>query len=193
MFYAPPVRSALGLLFALVGLAMAGGCFGGDDASVAESELSKTVLQPSDLPAVFVRFDEGRLQLVDSPRGDEGWKARYRRPGSFATRGPLVIESRVDRFADGDRAAKAFQRLRTDVRAAEGATEVDAPAIGQGSVAVRIRQEGVNPVDFFTIAWRQANVTASLTANGFAGKISFAEAVDLARKQQRRIATVVDS
>ena len=182
----PRVFCALFLLLA------AAGCAGGGEGSIETKELAKTVLQPRDLPDVFVQFDEGKLQLADRPRSNEGWKARYRRPGSFETPGPLVIESRVDRFEDAEQAAKAFDDLRTNVRG-DDATELDPPAIGEEAVAVRIRQAGLRQVDFFTIAWRHANVTASITVNGFARKISFGQAVKLARKQERRIADAAES
>ena len=39
----------------------------------------------------------------------EGWKARYRRPGSQTTRRPLVIESRADLFESADGAAEELE------------------------------------------------------------------------------------
>ena len=49
-------------------------------------------------------------------------------------------------------------------------------------------QTGAKPVRFFTIAWRDRNATASVTVEGFGGRVTLAEAVALARKQEARIA-----
>ncbi len=38
-----------------------------------------------------------------------------------------------------------------------------------------------------TIVWREQNVVAMLTANGFSGKLASADVVALARKQQQRL------
>ena len=148
-----------------------------------------TVLQPADLPDVFVLFDEGKLIRADSPRSETGWKARYRRPGTPETRGPLVIESRVDRFDSGDGAEDAFAELRNELEA--GAATIDPPDVGEEAVATRLTQPGVNAVEFVTIAWRDANVVATVTVNGFARKMTIADAAALARKQQRRIAAAL--
>ena len=162
---------------------------GGDEPSIGADKVSRTVLQPADVPDVFVRFDEGKLNRADSPRSEAGWKARYRRPGTPETRGPLVIESRVDRFDGRDDAADAFDELRSELEA--GAPAVDPPDVGEEAVATRLTQPGVNAVDFVTIAWRDANVVATLTVNGFARRMTTADAAALARKQQRRIAAAL--
>jgi hypothetical protein len=41
---------------------------------------------------------------------------------------------------------------------------------------------------FVSVAWRDGNVTASVTVNGFAPGLRPADAVALARAQERRIA-----
>ena len=165
----------------------------GDDVrAVRQGQLSGAVLKRADLPSVFVPFDDGPIQAVDRPRGRSGWKARFRRPGSTATRGPLVIESRVDLVADEDAAAGALGRVERSLLSG-GADAVEAPAIGAGSIAVRQHEAAVTPVDLFTVAWHDANVVASVTVSGFAGKIRVEDAVDLARKQQRRIAAAAGS
>ena len=168
-------------------LALAGCSFGGASPTVETRELQATVLQQEDLPDVFVSFDEGPLQQADSPRGQNGWKARYRRAGSPATTGPLVIESRVDRVADAEAAERVLAEVARRLRAG-GADDVEAEAVGEEAFAFRQREEAVNPVELFTIAWREANVVASITISGFAGKVTVDDALELARKQERRVA-----
>ena len=48
-------------------------------------------------------------------------------------------------------------------------------------------QPGAVATRYYRIAWRDRNVTASLVVSGFDGKISLAQAVALAQKQERLI------
>jgi hypothetical protein len=159
---------------------------------VDSGRLEATVLQPGDLPEPFVSFDEGPLQSADGPRGERGWKARYRRPGSPRTSGPLVVESRVDSLDNEDAAARALGELAEELEE-RGAAKVDPPSVGDDTVAFREREDAVNPVIFFRIVWRHANVLASLTISGFAGRVRLGEAAALARKQQARLVGASDS
>ncbi len=174
----------------------------GDDISV--DAVPQLVLQPGDLGDDFRLFDEGRLSSADTPSGAradrdrfgrlEGWKSRYRRPGSAATAGALVVESRVDLFTSSDGAGKDIRAHRAELEraAAEPAAEaevlVDAPAVGEESVAMTVLQE-LQPVSvrYFTIAWRERNATASVLVQGFEGRLGLADALTLARKQQARL------
>ena len=181
-------------LFALVVSVAA--CTGGDEAGVEKGDLPRLVLQPADVPDAFVQFDEGplvRADLSDADRADPtrfgrqgGWKARFKRRGTPETRGPLVVESRADVFADVEGAKDDFAAI--ELEAGRGQTKVRAPKIGDESVATAIFQRGSPSVAFFTIGWRYENVTASISVNGFATRTTIADAVALARKQQRRIA-----
>ena len=174
----------------LIGVACAvTACAHAEEAAIASGDLPRVVLQPDDLPRAFTRFDEGRQIGADAPPGatpdrfgrSGGWKARYRRSGSTETRGPLVVESRADLFASADGAAKDLEAMRARLR---GGRAVAQPHLGDDAVASMLRQGGVV---FFTIGWRYENVTASVSVNGFAGRLSLADAVALARKQQQRI------
>ena len=182
--------------------ALFAGCMGGGTAELAESELPELVLQPGDLPE-FERFDEGALLSADMPtgqRGDPGrfgrrggWKARYKRSGTPETRGPLVVESRVDLFEDDGGAAEDLDAYQASLADAEEGIVPElvtpAPELGTEAVAVtQLQENALNDVRFFTITWRDENVTASVLVNGFDGKLSLDEALELARKQQRRIA-----
>jgi hypothetical protein len=167
---------------------------------VDESKLSTLVLQPGDLPAAFARFDAGRqvqLDRVAGPRFDrsrfgrkDGWKARYNRAGTAATRGPLVVESRSDLFGDAAGATKDLAAYRAQFRRTPGpATRV--ARLGEDAVAVVQDRSGEPAARFITVAWRDANVTASVTVNGFAKGLRLADAVALARAQQRHIAAAL--
>jgi hypothetical protein len=175
-------------------------CGGGE--TIKADELKSLVLQPADVSAVFVRFDEGRQLSADMPGGarseagrfgrEDGWKARYRRRASPSTRGPIVIESRADAFDSAGGAEKELETYRREfagpAEAAAGRL-VRAPRLGTEAFAATFQQgSGRFGVSFFVVAWRVANVTASVLVEGFSGKVSLADALSLAQKQQRRIA-----
>jgi hypothetical protein len=182
------------LLFVVL---VASGCMGGDSASIEKTELKGLVLQPRDLPRVFIRFDEGRQLRTEQPGGvladverfgrQDGWKARYRRPGSPSTRGPLVIESKTDVFDDSEGARKELEAERKQIP--EGFRLDDAAAgIGDESfVATGVQGTGRFAVRFYLVGWREENATATVLANGFEGKFTREQVAELARKQQARI------
>jgi hypothetical protein len=187
------VRAAACLLALL---ALAGCSLGGGEASIERGELEQLVLQPDDLPPVFVRFDAGRQVRADSPGGlradparfgrEGGWKARYRRPGTAETPGPLVIYSRVDLFESVGGAKDDLEAARADLLDGElGWKPIDEPGLGDESFAATFVQGGVR---YYQVLWRDDNATASLDVNGFEGKLALADVLEFARKQQRRIA-----
>lgn len=192
------MRSALGTALLLV---VAAGCNVGDDAeqssSITKGELSRLVLQPRDVPGVFIQFDRGRQITADQPSGArsnpgrfgrlEGWKARYRRRGSGETRGPLVIESRADLFESSEGATEELEAIDEP-----GFRPVDAPRVGDEARAWSSFPGGAGTVRYYLVAWREDNVTALLLASGFEGKITLPDVLELARKQQRRMALAAD-
>jgi hypothetical protein len=183
----------LGLLAIL--LVLAGCSLGGDEddgASIEQSQLKTLVLQPEDVGPRFFRFDEGPQGSADTPGGNrsdrarfgrvQGWKARYRRPGSPQTTGPLVIESRADLFESADGAAEELEAIEEIDFAA-----LDDPELGDDARAFQSQQSGTGQgVRYYLIAWREENVTSLILVNGFEGKITFANALELAEKQARR-------
>lgn len=182
-------------LVAAAVFALAGCSLGGDDGPAIEAaQLSKLVLQPADLPRVFIQFDEGRQAATDQPgaapdrfgRAD-GWKARYRRPGSVSTAGPLVVESKADLFGGSGGAGDELERARDNLP--EGfALESTDPGIGEESFAATGTQgSGRFTVRFYLAAWRYENAVGSVLVNGFDRRVTLAQTVALARKQQRRI------
>jgi len=199
------VRRLVLLALLAVGLA---GC-GSSGPTIPKSALSRLVLAPRDVRPL-VAFDVGpqvRLDNLAGPRKDPsrfgregGWKARYRRSGSTATKGPLVVESRADLFSSSSGAKKDLRAYEDDFRGTIASAPtlrdfVDAPAnLGDEASAMTIRQPGAAgaSVRFYRIAWRDHNATASVLVEGFDGKVSFAEASALARRQQARIRSAVD-
>jgi hypothetical protein len=174
-------------------------CGGGGDDVVTAKQLPKLVLQPHDLRGPFTAFDVGRqvrLDQVAGPRADPsrfgregGWKARYNRPGSAATRGPLVVESRADVFEDAAGAAKDLAAYRAQFRAqAGGAGPLRVTRLGQAATAAVQDRAGRPAARFVSVAWRDGNVTASVVANGFAPGLRMSDVVALARAQERHIA-----
>lgn len=180
------------IAIALVALVLSG-C-AGDSKEVAKSELSAVVLQPSDVAGAFERFDEGRQSKADQPEGEradtarfgrvDGWKSRYRRRGGVEVRGPLVIESRADLFDSGGGAKDEL-----DAIAGERGVEAIDRRIGEEALIASTTQAGFpRRLRTFVVVWRHANVVAAVTVNGFQGRVSEADAVRLARRQQARIA-----
>ena len=191
---------------ALAGLVVVvAGCAGGDgdEQAVPATKMRLVVLQPADLSKAFVRFDEGPVRLADTPpgpRGDPerfgregGWKARYRRPGSAATKGPLVVESRIDLFDGEDGAESEFDAYREELEAEAGGAGrwLDVPRIGDDALAATSGSGMANSVRVFRLVWRDGNATASIAANGFEGRLRLADVLELVRKQQRRIAAAL--
>jgi hypothetical protein len=173
--------------------------------AIPAAALSTLVLQPDDVDDAFVRFDEGPLALADLPSGERadparfdregGWKARYRRQDGADTEGPLVVESRVDLFA-GSGAEEDFElhrdELELQARVPSELELVDVPELGDDAVALAPPAD-VEPGSFvsITVAWLDANVNASVTANGLGGRLELADVVALARAQQERIDAAV--
>jgi hypothetical protein len=186
-------------LFAITLFTLAGCSLGGGVASVERGELAKLVLQPDDLSRAFLRFDEGRQIMADSRGGHRadpdrfgrlgGWKSRYRRGGTPQTAGPLVIESRADLFDSAAGAEDDFNAAREDLKESElGWNPIDEPGLGDESFAATYVQSALNAVRYYQVFWRHDNATASIDVNGFDGKLALADVLELARKQERRIA-----
>jgi hypothetical protein len=179
------------------------GCAGGDS-EIDRDNLPKLVLLRSDVPPGFFQFDFGRLTITDvrpGPRVDvtrfgrvDGWKARYRRAGGQATRGPLIIESRVDAFDDADGARQDLDAYKREFDALLRSSGIEGralppPDVGEEAVAVTARQgAGTNQLRLFLIAWRERNATASITTTGFEGRTTLRDAMRLVHKQQRHLA-----
>ena len=107
-----------------------------------------------------------------------------------------MIESRADLFESAADADDELSAAKSEVGTAIGSqapTEPLAdPALGEEAFAATILQRsgggGIANVRFYLISWRQKNVVARILVNGFEGKLTLAQALDLARAQERRIA-----
>ena len=191
-----------GLSILLVLAFLAVGCSrdgGSDGASVPVSKGESLVLAQSDVGDEYAQFDRGSQVRADlgPPRDDAnrfdregGWKARFSRPGTRTTDGPLVISSLADLFGSADGARKDFdlyEQQLADFEANGGEkVAIDEPPFGDEVSAVSYRQ-GLPPnaVRYYVIAWRTGNVTASLNVSGY--RLTWEEAAALGAKQDRRI------
>jgi hypothetical protein len=186
------VRRALLLVLVLA----CAGCGSGGGPTIAKSKLPALVLQEEDV-AAFSQFGNGTQVSADAhpgPRHDPqrfgrlgGWISRYKRSGSTTTRGPLVIESRADLFhstggAKKDLAAYADELDAT--AASVGGRELHAPSVGDDAHAFVY---GTGAARFYAVAWRHGSATASVVVQGF--HVGLGDAVALARKQERRLAS----
>lgn len=191
--------AGLALLAAAAGTV---GCMGGD-ARIDPSSGRRLVLTQRDVPPPFTRFDFGRMASADlpaGPRGDAarfgrqgGWKARYRRSGTTETSGPLVIESLVDLFDSSDGAKDDLAAVRRELEnpadpVVTPTTMLPDPELGDEALAwsAIVPAQPRNTI-FFTVMWRHGNATASVSVNGFEGRIELDAALALARKQQARL------
>ena len=194
-------RAVLVLVLGLAGCSFGGG----DNATIELDELPRIVLQPDDVPTVFNRFDEGRQVLADNPGGSrsdrnrfgrrDGWKARYHRPGTLRTPGPLVVESRVDLFESSSGAEDDLAAARQYLEDGELEWQpIDEPGLGDESFAATVVQPGIGDgVRHYHVYWRSGNVMAFLNVNGFEGRLALEEVLELARKQESRISGASDA
>jgi len=185
-------RSAL-----LLAIVLVAGC-GGSAPTIPIGSMSRGVLQPADVGKGFHEFYDGKQTHLDnqSPRSDPtrygregGWIARFTRPGTAKTRGPLVLESRVDLFKDAGGAKKdllAYRELFASPALAQRRV-VTVPKLGDDVLGQTFVQPATKPVRFFRIAWRYRNATAAVAVEGFDGRVHVADAIALARKQQSRL------
>ena len=189
------------LILAALLLAGCSGDDGGGGPQVSVSKGPDLVLSSADVGRPFTQFDEGEQRRTDMapPRDDPsrfhrqgGWKARFQRGGTVKTKGPLVIESRADLFETTGDANKDFDLYKEALDelafGAAGQTVEPAPKLGEEAHAVSFRQ-GLKPtaVRHYAIAWRQGNVTGYVLVNGFDGRLTLEDGVNLARKQEKRI------
>ena len=181
----------------VLGASLLSGC-SGSEATVATSRLPQLVLQPKDVGEGYKQFDEGRLAFSDQPTGDradparfgrvDGWKARYQgEPGSGPAAGELV-ESRADLFTDSEGAHKELAALRQELTGEQGGGGTLVPQKGLGNEAFVLTRPPLpgGQATFVTVAWRSANVTATVLLAGTRTNAD-KEAVRLARAQQERI------
>jgi hypothetical protein len=195
--------SRLAAVLTLLAFAGAGCSLGAGEETIPADSAGRLVLQQADVPDVFERFDSGRIAQADLPGGDradparfgreQGWKARYRRDGTSETAGPLVIESLVDVFDAADGAEDELAAIRAELETpaqpvVTPVTRLDDPELGDEALAWSALVPA-QPRDtvFYTVAWRHRNAVASVSVNGFDGRLDLETAVDLARKQQARL------
>jgi len=190
-------RAAAAAASLLVAVSLAG-C-GGASHSISAKDLNRLVLTRQQVGRPFASFDTGPQTQLDNqgtPRANPtrdgregGWIARYHRSGSTGTKGPLVVESRVDVFKSPGGATKDLAAYGQMFDASPGASRRQlTPNVGDSALGVTFLQPGPQPLRFYRIAWRYRNATASVTAEGFAGKLDLGQALALARKQQRLLA-----
>lgn len=168
-----------------------------DDGGYEAGELERMVLVRNDLEGSgWTRFDWGRQARLDQPTGRrsdparfgrvDGWKARYRRPGSRQTSGPLVVESRADVFAAPDGARSDFDAYGGELEAS-GTQLEEVPELGERAIVATLTQGDVR---FFLVMWRDANAVGAINVNGFVHRLTREQALELARKQQAHMRAV---
>ena len=182
-------------LLALALTLLAGGCGGGGDESGYQvDQLEHMVLLQEDLEGTgWTRFDWGEQTRSDQPAGARsnpdrfgrlgGWKARYRRPGTQQTVGPLVVESRADVFEDKEGAQQDYEAYGSELERAGLMLEPQTD-LGDAGIVATLVDDGVR---FYLVQWRDDNAVASVNVNGHEGKVTKEQALELAQKQLSRM------
>jgi hypothetical protein len=100
-----------------------------------------------------------------------------------------VIESRADVFGGSSGARSDVEAYRHDLEhvPAVKVRDFTVPELGDESAGVTYVSPGAQPVRTYVIVWRDRNVSASITTQGYDGKLEKAAAVRLARAQERLI------
>jgi hypothetical protein len=105
-----------------------------------------------------------------------------------------VIESRADLFGSASGAEDDFEAARAELDAdGLGWMPIDEPGLGDESFAATFVQAGATGVRRYQVFWRDDNATATLEVDGFEGRLALADVLELARKQQQRIARATGS
>ncbi len=166
--------------------------------NVQSNKASQLVLTDGDMPGYTAFYKGPQVQLDNqgTNRSDPsrfgrqaGWIVRFRPSSTGQTAGALVVESRVDLFKDSAGAAADFSAYQALLRgsASSGHSQIAVPGLPQDSIGVTFTEAGAQPIRFFEIAWRDRNVTASVTVEGFDGSITKDQALQLAKKQENHI------
>ena len=99
-----------------------------------------------------------------------------------------MIESRADLFESPGGAEDELDEI-----ARERAGQPRDRDLGEEAIVVSTTQAGFpRPLRTFVVSWRSANVVATVTANGFQGRVGEADVLRLARRQQARITAAAD-
>jgi hypothetical protein len=189
------MKNAISLLVFALALS---GCGAGGGSKLSTSGLKQLVLRQSDLKGPFSAVVDGPTagldvqgtQRTDLHRFDRrgGWVIRLHRPGTKSTRGPLVVASTVDVFGASGGAKKDLDLFRAQLSRVPGGHPVAVPKLGDEAAGMTSTQPGGITFRAFTIVWRERNAVASVTANGFEGRLSLQDVLRLAKRQERRLA-----
>ena len=119
------------------------------------------------------------------------WESKFKRV-SFAGPGPYVIVSRAELFKTANVATKQLDDFRSVIqqspRFAGHGVRMSAPDVGEEAIAITALQgKGARTLRFVSVIWRDRNVMASLSGNGFAQTMSVDDVLALARSQDRHI------
>ncbi len=163
------------LALTVAGVLLVAGCGGSSAPNIPPTPPSALVLAARDLPPGFERVG-----------ARDGGPARFRRESTPSTGGPLVVTSRAEVFPERDAAERDLDAYRKRYAAEPGGRLAIAPNVGDDAVASTKLDAGGARV--YRIAWRDRNVTAAISVEGNEGKLRLPDVVDLAQRQEDRIA-----
>lgn len=166
---------SLGLVALLTGCTLAG-----EKQTIDEGRADELVLQREDVHPAFRQTWNRNLG-----RGRTRSEVQYRRRPSPAVPGPLRINSAADVLESDVAADEVLDAAREALRQKAAWQPIDEPGLGDESFAATVLQSGVRHYDVF---WRAANVTASLSVTAAEDAVPLADVLELARKQDGRIA-----
>jgi hypothetical protein len=159
---------------------LAGCGLGGDERTIDGGRVDELVLHSADVGPGFGRASVEHLS--DHPVAE----VRFRPARATDAVDPLMIVSRAEVFPSTEAAKRDLDGSRSALDRERGWQPISEPGVGDESFAATAVDAEPRR---FRVFWRADNATADLRVDGF--DVSLADVLELARKQQRRIANAV--
>jgi hypothetical protein len=170
-------------LVALGLLTLAGCGLGGDKEMVDDAVVDELLLQPGDLGR---GFRQTYIQTLDDGPVTEG-RYRYRRLGPSRTHGLVQVDSTARIFSSSDAADDDLEASRLALDEKPGWQPIDEPGLGEESFAATATPFSARE---YRVFWREHNTTAGIVVKAYE-ELAFSDVLELARKQEQRIADAV--
>ena len=167
------------LLVAFVLIGVTGCSVGGETKAIDDDRVEQLVLQPADVGREFHRT------TIDNRAADAAVEVRYRHIDPASPRRPLWIESRARVFASVEAAEETFEGERSRLAAKRAWQPIGEPGLGDESFAATVVDAQKRS---YAVFWRAENATASLEVVALRDRLPFSDVLELARKQDERIA-----
>jgi hypothetical protein len=167
------------LLVAFVLIGVTGCSVGGETKAIDDDRVDQLVLQPADVGREFQRT------TIHNLAADAVVEVRYRHVDPASPRRPLTIESSARVFGSIEAAEETLEGERSRLAAKPAWQPIGEPGLGDESFAATV--VGAQKRSY-AVFWRAQNATASLELVALRDRVPFSDVLELARKQDQRIA-----